>query len=55
MSNLIKNKKFWWIAAGATVVIALLIGTLTGNANASDSAAADTAQVVSLTLTETVD
>jgi len=55
MSNLIKNKKFWWIAAGATVVIALLIGTLTGNADASDSAVADTAQVVSLTLTETVD
>lgn len=55
MSNWIKNKKNWWIAAGATVVIALLIGTLTGNANASDSAVADTAQVVSLTLTETVD
>lgn len=55
MSNLIKNKKFWWIAAGLTVGIALLIGSLTGNANASDSAAADTAQVVSLTLTETVD
>ncbi|HNF93904.1 MAG TPA: efflux RND transporter periplasmic adaptor subunit, partial [Anaerolineales bacterium] len=55
MSNWIKNKKFWWIAAGALVVIALLVGTLTGNANASDSAAAETAQVVSLTLTETVD
>ena len=55
MSNWIKNKKFWWIAAGSLVVIALLIGTLTGNANASDSAAAETAQVVSLTLTETVD
>jgi HlyD family secretion protein len=55
MSNLLKNKNFWWIAIGVTVVIAVLIGTLTGNANASDSAAADTAQVVSLTLTETVD
>ncbi|MFN8433182.1 MAG: efflux RND transporter periplasmic adaptor subunit [Anaerolineales bacterium] len=55
MSNWIKNKKFWWIAAGALVVIALLVGTLTGNANASDSAATETAQVVSLTLTETVD
>lgn len=55
MSNWIKNKKFWWIAAGALVVITLLIGTLNGNANASDSAAAETAQVVSLTLTETVD
>ena len=55
MSNWIKNKKIWWVAAGLTAGIALLIGTLTGNANASDSAAAETAQVVSLTLTETVD
>lgn len=55
MSNFINNKKFWWIAVGATMVITLLIGTLTGNADASDSAAAETAQVVSLTLTETVD
>lgn len=55
MSNLLKNKNFWWTAIGATVVIALLIGTWTGNVNASDSAAAETAQVVALTLTETVD
>lgn len=55
MSNWIKNKKFWWIVAGALAVISLLIGSLTGNANASDSATAETAQVVSLTLTETVD
>ena len=54
MSNLIKDKKFWWIAAGVAVILALLLGSLT-RANASDSAAADTAQVVSLTLTETVD
>ena len=54
MSNLIKDKKFWWIAAGVAVIAALLLGSLS-NANASDSAAADTAQVVSLTLTETVD
>ncbi len=55
MSELLKNKKFLWIAAGVVVVLALLIGSLTKNANASDSAAAETAQVVSLTLTETVD
>ncbi len=55
MSELLKNKKFLWIAAGVVVVLALLIGSLTNNANASDSAAAETAQVVSLTLTETVD
>jgi HlyD family secretion protein len=55
MSNLLKNKKFLWIAAGMVVVLALLIGFMTNNANASDSAAAETAQVVSLTLTETVD
>ena len=54
MSNLIKDKKFWWIAAGVAVILALLLGSLS-NANASDSAEADTAQVVSLTLTETVD
>ena len=54
MSNLIKDKKFWWIAAGVAVILILLLGSLT-RANASDSAAADTAQVVSLTLTETVD
>ncbi len=55
MSELLKNKKFLWIAAGVVVVLALLIGFMTNNANASDSAAAETAQVVSLTLTETVD
>lgn len=55
MSNLFKNKKFWWIAAGVVGIAALLIASLTGNANASDSAEADTARVVSLTLTETVD
>lgn len=55
MSNLLKDKKNWWIAAGVIAAIALLVSTLTGNANASDSAAVDTAQVVSLTLTETVD
>ena len=55
MSALLKNKKFLWIAAGVVVVLALLIGSLTKNANASDSAEAETAQVVSLTLTETVD
>ncbi|MBN8579818.1 MAG: efflux RND transporter periplasmic adaptor subunit [Anaerolineae bacterium] len=55
MSNLLKNKKFLWIAAGVVMVLALLIGFMTNNANASDSAAAETAQVVSLTLTETVD
>ena len=55
MSELLKNKKFLWIAAGVVVVLALLIGSLTKNANASDSASAETAQVVSLTLTETVD
>jgi HlyD family secretion protein len=54
MSNLIKDKKFWWIAAGVAVILILLLGSLT-RARASDSAAADTAQVVSLTLTETVD
>ncbi len=55
MSNVLKDRKFWWIAAGAVVVLALLVGLMTKRANASDSAAADTAQVVSLTLTETVD
>jgi HlyD family secretion protein len=55
MSNLLKNKKFWWIIAGVTGIAALFVILLTGNADASDSAAADTAQVVSLTLTETVD
>lgn len=55
MFNFINNKKIWWIAAGVTLVIILIIGALTRSANASDSAAAETAQVVSLTLTETVD
>ncbi|MBI3166022.1 MAG: efflux RND transporter periplasmic adaptor subunit [Chloroflexi bacterium] len=55
MSNVLKDRKFWWIAAGAVVVLALLVGLMTKRANASDLAAADTAQVVSLTLTETVD
>ncbi|MBI2332969.1 MAG: efflux RND transporter periplasmic adaptor subunit [Chloroflexi bacterium] len=55
MSNLFTNKKIWWIAAGVVVVVALLVGLRTNNANASNSAVADTAQVVSLTLTETVD
>lgn len=55
MSELLKNKKILWIAAGVVVVLALLIGLWTKNANASDAAEAETAQVVSLTLTETVD
>lgn len=54
MSNLLKNKKTWWIAAGVVVITALLISSLS-NVNASDSAEAETAQVVSVTLTETVD
>jgi len=54
MSNLIKNKKFWWIAAGVVVILAVLLGSLS-SINASDSAEAETAQVVSVTLTETVD
>ncbi len=54
MSNLIKNKKFWWIAAGVVLILALLLGSLS-SVNASDSAEAETAQVVSVTLTETVD
>ncbi|MCL4268519.1 MAG: efflux RND transporter periplasmic adaptor subunit [Anaerolineales bacterium] len=54
MSNLIKNKKFWWIAAGVVVILAVLLGSLS-SVNASDSAEAETAQVVSVTLTETVD
>lgn len=54
MSKLIKNKKIWWIAAGVVVILALLLGSLS-SVNASDSAEAETAQVVSVTLTETVD
>ena len=54
MLNLIKNKKFWWIAAGVVVILAVLLGSLS-SVNASDSAEAETAQVVSVTLTETVD
>ncbi|HNK62791.1 MAG TPA: efflux RND transporter periplasmic adaptor subunit [Anaerolineales bacterium] len=54
MSNLLKNKKFWWIASGVVVIVALLLGSLS-SVNASDSAVAESAQVVSLTLTETVD
>jgi len=54
MSNLLKNKKIWWIASAVVVIIALLVGTLT-HANASDAAVAESARVVSLTLTETVD
>lgn len=54
MSNLLKNKKFRWIASSLAVILALLAGSLT-RANASDSAEADTARVVSLTLTETVE
>ena len=55
MSNMLKNKKIWWIVSGVVGIAALLFSLWTGNADASDSAAADTAQVVSLTLTETVD
>lgn len=55
MSNLLKNKKFWWVTGGVVGIAAILFASLTGSANASDSAGADTAQVVSLTLTETVD
>lgn len=55
MSNILNNKKIWWIVSGVVGIAALLFGLWTGNADASDSAAADTAQVVSLTLTETVD
>lgn len=54
MSNLIKNKKFWWIAAGVVVILAVLLSSLS-SVNASDSAEAETARVVSVTLTETVD
>ncbi|MBL8061594.1 MAG: efflux RND transporter periplasmic adaptor subunit [Anaerolineales bacterium] len=50
-----KNKTYGWIAAAVVVVIAVLLVSVIGNANASNSAAADTAQVVSVTLTETVD
>ena len=55
MSNLLKNKKIFWIIAGVAGIAAVLIVMLTGNAAASDSAEADTAQVVTLTLTEEVD